>query len=112
MQPTNKQETYLARWQNQRDYYSKKSAFNKRWHQSLQLFIGIIAVIVPVLLSLSTTVPEWIPGVLSLLVAIAAVVENVYHFGDNWRNFRQTLEGLKREKVFFDTGIEPYKSAP
>ncbi len=40
MQPLpSKAEQYLkGRWQQQRDYYSRQSARNKRWYQSLLLF--------------------------------------------------------------------------
>lgn len=109
MDTENAREKYLSeRWQSQRDYYSRQSAHNKRWYQTLQLFIGLGAVIVPVLLGVPE-VPKLVPTVVSTLVAGAAVVENVYHFGDNWRNFRVTLESLKRERVWFDTNTGPYQ---
>ncbi|HYN90229.1 MAG TPA: DUF4231 domain-containing protein [Ardenticatenaceae bacterium] len=104
-----KEEIYLQqRWQSQRDYYSAKSAFYKRWHHGLQLFIALGAIAVPVILNIAQ-VPQLVPTILSALVAGAAALENVYRFGDNWRNFRQTLEGLKREKVMYDAGAGPYR---
>jgi len=105
-----RQEQYLQeRWLSQREWYSKKSTWNKRWHQGLQLFIALGAIAVPVILNIAE-VPKVVPTILSGLVAAAAAVENVYHFGDNWRNFRQTLEALKREKALFDAGGGPYKN--
>lgn len=109
MQPQTNQEKYLnERWQQQRDYYSKQSARNKRWHQSLLVFTAVGAIAVPILLNIPE-VPKWVPTILSGLVAAATAIENVYHFGDNWRNFRQTLEMLKRERALFDAGVGPYK---
>src|SRR5258707_3298949 len=105
---TDKAEAYLnGRWQQQRDYYSKQSARNKRWHQTLLLFSTIGALVVPVLLNIAE-IPKWVPTILSVLVSVALALDNVYHYGDNWRSFRQTLEALKQERIFFRTGIDPY----
>src|SRR5437016_4640651 len=109
MQPlTNKAEQYLnGRWQQQRDYYSKQSARNKRWHQYLLVFSTIAALIVPVLLNI-TEISKVVPTILSVLVSIALALDNVFHFGENWRSFRQTLEALKLERIYFEAGISPY----
>lgn len=103
MESMTKQETYLQqRWQSQRDYYSKQSVRNKRLHQGLQLFIALGAIAAPIILNIPE-VPKLVPAFISSLVAGAVALENVYRFGDNWRNFRQTLEALKRERALFDT---------
>lgn len=109
MQPlTNKAEQYLnGRWQQQRDYYSRQSARNKRWHQYLLAFSTIGALMVPVLLNIDQ-VPKLVPTVLSVLVSVALALDNVFHFGENWRSFRQTLEALKQERVYFEVGIGSY----
>src|SRR6266849_7279602 len=112
MQPlTDKAEQYLnKRWKEQREYYSKKSARNKRWHQFLLVFSTVSALTVPVLLNL-TEVPKLVPTILSVLVSVALALDNVFHFGENWRIFRQTLEALKQERVYFEAGVEPYTDA-
>ncbi len=46
--------------------------------------------------------------IVSVLVAVAAAIENVFHFGDNWRNYRQALEALKREPALFDAKVGAY----
>lgn len=109
MQPlASKADQYLnGRWQQQREYYSKQSARNKRWHQNLLLFSTICALVVPVLLNIAD-VPKVVPTILSVLVSVALALESVYHYGDNWRTFRRALEALKEERVLFDAGIEPY----
>jgi Protein of unknown function (DUF4231) len=105
---TNKAEQYLnERWHPQRDYYSKQSARNKQWHQSILVFSTICALIVPVLLNIAE-VPKVVPTALSILVSVALALENVYHYGDNWRSFRQALEALKAERVLFEASIDPY----
>ena len=105
---TSKVEQYLKeRWQQQRDYYSRQSARNKRWYQNLLLFSTVGALVVPVLLNISG-VPKWVPTLLSVLVSVALALESVYHYGDNWRSFRQALEALKEERVLFEAGVDPY----
>ena len=116
MKNLTKEETYLQeRWQKQRDYYSKQSAENKRRHQGLQLFITLGAIAVPIILNIPAVSPMF-PTILSGLIAAAAALENVFHYGDNWRNYRQTLEALKRERSLFDAGVglygDPKKSFP
>lgn len=103
------QKDYLTgRWQNQRDYYSKQSQRAKRRYQLLQAFIGLGAIAITIVVSFPE-VPRWVVAVCSGLVAGAAILEKVYRFGDNWRSFRQTLEGLKQERVFFEEGAGPYE---
>ncbi len=109
MQPLpSKAEQYLkGRWQQQRDYYSRQSARNKRWYQSLLLFSTVGALVVPVLLNIAD-VPKLAPTILSVLVSVALALESVYHYGNNWRSFRQALETLKEERVLFEAGVDPY----
>jgi hypothetical protein len=102
-----KREIALKRWQSQKDYYSKRVGHYKNWHLWLQLYMGIIAVLVTILLGFSE-VPKFIPSILSGTIAAAAVIENVNRYGENWRNFRTTLEFLKREKSLFDIGADVY----
>jgi hypothetical protein len=106
-----KVERYLqGRWQSQKDYYSQRSKQYKRWHQIFLLISTIGALIVPVLLSFSQ-VPKILPIIISLMVSGALAVDNIFHFGDNWLSFRQTLEALKRERVYFETQVKPYADA-
>jgi len=109
--PESKEEKYLKHWQDQRKYYSDRSKKYKRYHQSLLLFSTIGAIIVPILIA-TPEVSKIFPIILSGLVSIAIAVENVFHFGDNWRSFRQTLEGLRQERVFYDNRIGPYADVP
>jgi hypothetical protein len=110
METETRQQRYMTeRWQSQRDYYSRKAARSKKWHQSLQVFVALSAVAIPVLLVIPE-MPKIIPAIMSGLVAAATALENVYHFGDDWRNFRQTLESLKRERALYDAAAGPYGS--
>jgi len=108
LQQGSKEEQYLnGRWAEQRGYYSKRSQRNKQWHQRLLFLNTIDAVIVPVLLNISQ-VPTLVPTILSVLVSAALALDSTYHFGDDWRIFRQVAEALKQERVYFENGLDPY----
>jgi hypothetical protein len=104
-----KEGKYFEHLTGQKKYYSDRSKKYKRYYQGLMLFSTIGALIVPVLIV--TDIAKIWPTILSALVSIAIAVENLFHFGDNWRNFRQTLEGLRQEQVFYDTHAGPYVDA-
>jgi hypothetical protein len=98
------------RWDSQKKYYSKKAGQNKKRYQLLQLAVALGGASVPVLISLPN-VPNEIPIIISLAVALAAATENVYGYGDDWRAFRQVVEGLKRERALFEAAAGPYRKA-
>jgi len=106
--------SYLEdRWKSQKDYYSKNSGKNKKRYQYLQLWVGVGAVLVPVVLTLSYLEPynTLVAALISASVAVATAAENIFQYGTNWRNFRQASEGLKREKVLYETETGPYRLA-
>src|SRR6266568_1645958 len=89
-----KRDIALKQWQDQKNYYSRKVGSFKNRHLGLQLYIGIIAITVPILLGIPE-ISKYIPTILSGSIAIAAVIDNVNRYGENWRMFRTTLETLK-----------------
>jgi hypothetical protein len=101
------EEKYYTHLKVQKKYYSDRSKRYKRSYQSLLLFGTIGAIIVPILI-VTPDVSKFWPTILSALVSIAIAIENVFHFGDNWRTFRQTLEGLRQEQVLYDNHVGPY----
>lgn len=75
----------------------------QRKYYVLRVTTVVGAVIVPALISLTTLSGEvghaariaaWI---LSLVVAVSTAVEQFFHYGDRWRNYRRTVEYLKSE---------------
>ncbi|HEX2620550.1 MAG TPA: DUF4231 domain-containing protein [Phototrophicaceae bacterium] len=103
------------RWHAQWDWYDKRASNAKNVYQRLQIIIGVGSVTVPVLIGFtpsSTDVREILQVAtvaLSLTVAIAAAIENVKKYGDNWRNFRGAAEELLREKALYDVRSGPYR---
>jgi hypothetical protein len=103
------------RWHSQWDWYDKRASEAKKMYQFLQIVIGVGSVTVPVLIGFRATdeninqVLTVATVLLSLTVAIAAAVENVKKYGDNWRNFRGAAEELLREKSLYDVKSGPYR---
>jgi hypothetical protein len=126
------------RWHDQYTYYTERAKLNRQRHLRLQLFIAVVAVLVPVLLGFNGEVINratgmaqteawysfaintgnirlWIsffnavPAILSGLVAAATALENVQKFGDNWRAFQSAADGLERERALFEANSGPYR---
>jgi hypothetical protein len=126
---------YMAnRWHSQWQYYDKKATEAKNTYFNVQRLVVIGSVIVPVIVSLGSslaTVLEtmnifgWqvpsgagrpiidvITVAVSTTVAVAAAIESLYKFGDDWNSYRSAAEELLAEKSFYDMQSGPYASNP
>jgi hypothetical protein len=117
------QKRYLVeRWLDQVRWLSGKAALAQRRYYALRLTTMIGAVLTPALasgtaldaelwgisLARASKIAIWIVGV---IVAVSAAVEQLFHFGERWRNYRQTAERLKSIGwLFFELG-PPYAQA-
>ncbi len=96
-------ELLRRRWLEQVAWTSDRARTARRWFYVLRLPVVVGGVAVPGLVSvaLSTSnVPgleylRWLTFGVSLLVAIFAALEEVFHFGERWRHYRRTSEVLK-----------------
>ena len=116
---SNEERYYVEhRWHSQWTFFDKKASENKARYQRLQVVIGVGSVAVPVLVGIKGDTTEMqnvlylLTVVISLGVAIAAALENVYKFGDNWRSYRQAAEELKQEKSLYDIRAGRYTNIP
>jgi hypothetical protein len=116
------------RWHSQWQYYDKKATEAKQRYQTIQKIIGVGSVIVPILVGLGSNLAAMIesisvlglqPGqgrpfvdmfsvVISGTVGVAAVIESVHKYGDDWNSFRSAAEELLAEKSFYDMQSGPY----
>jgi len=92
-----------SRWLNQVLWMESRANSNQRYYYCLRLITIIGALLIPALVTLSSTITDYelvlkvITGVISLFVAISAAVEQFFNFGNRWRHYRQTVENLKIE---------------
>lgn len=107
-------ETMKGRWLDQRDYASRESAKNQKRYIRLRLIAIIGGVLIPALVSLNLNEPynlylRVIVWVISLSVAISTAVEEFFHYGERWVNYRRTTELLKMEFWQFIQRSGPYQ---
>jgi hypothetical protein len=106
-----------ARWLDQLTWLEGKASNARDRYYALRLVTIVGAVLVPALvgidaasdrLDLAVRIALW---VVSLVVAISAAVEQFFHYGDRWRNYRQTAERVKSEGWLFLQLSGPYAGA-
>ena len=103
---------YVAERLNQyQDWYDKKSVGAKKQYLRIRVSAVVGALIVPVVANVipDPTVARYVTTLVSLIVSIVVGLDSIYHFGDQWKNYRATEQFLGREKVMFRTGEGPYK---
>ncbi|HGZ69863.1 MAG TPA: DUF4231 domain-containing protein [Nitratifractor sp.] len=105
------EEEYIdSRLNDQIKWYSQKSAINQKYYKRLKLMEITAATLIPFLSGFSTQIPyvQWVIALLGVIIAIAAGVESLYKFQENWITYRATAESLKHEKFLYLTNSEPY----
>ena len=110
-----------SRWLDQLMWLEGKADQNKKQYYRLRLVTIIGGVIVPALVSLNLDgssgqnnlqqILGWIAFILSQAVAISAAVEEFFHYGDRYRNYRNTAETMKIEGWQFFQLSGPYRNA-
>lgn len=95
------------------DWYDKKAVSAKSAYLRIRVTSVIGALIVPILANLNFAGYDQYKTaaitVVSLIVSAAVALDGVYHFGDQWKNYRSTEQFLSRERFLFQTGEGPYK---
>jgi len=102
----NKEQYLKDRVDNQIDWYSKKSATNKRMHLWCKGLVIVFSAIIPLLSGFLETGPKYfnyIIGILGMLVAIFAGISELMKFQEKWAKYRTTAETMKHEKFLFLT---------
>ena len=100
-----------AQW----EWYDQKATFFKKRYLRIQVGVGIMSGIVPVLVAINSPNADIVDLLklgaiaLSLMVTVLTVWENVYKHGDNWRTYRGAAEDLAREKAMYDMKAGHYK---
>lgn len=98
-------EIYIKeRVDNQIDWYSKKSTFNKQWFITFSILTIVCSALVPLVVNYS----QLIASILSVIVIISTSVNVFMKYNEKWINYRQTSEGLKKQKMLFMSNSIPY----
>ena len=102
---------FKNRYQNQIQWYDKRAGTCKKRYQTTQWCVIILSAMVPVLIASVPDSLEWIPLVLSILLAIGTTSLKTFKYQENWINYRTTAETLKKEHIFYLAGIGDYSDS-
>ncbi len=109
-------EEYIQdRFNPMRAWYDKKAARTKNLYLRMRAASVVGGAVVPVLINthISTLADKFIDVIttaLSLLVVIFVSLESVFHFREQWKNYRSTEQLMASEYYKFVSGEGPYKS--
>jgi Protein of unknown function (DUF4231) len=112
-------EQYIAeRLKQYKDWYDKKAVRHKALYLRMKASSVIGGAIVPVLVNIDN--PTWtfqgispiklVVTLISLMVVIFVALESVFHYREQWKNYRSTAEQLERERLMFQTRVGHYGS--
>ena len=99
------------------DWYNKRAIQYKNRHLWMRAFTVIGGGVVPVLINVETgvngltgfSVVKPFVTLVSLLVVVMVSLESVFHYREQWRNYRSTEQALAHEHFQFVTKVGPYK---
>ncbi len=104
-----KREEYLQEIDEHVSDYVKQARVYAWWHNLLQVLVILLSVCVPFLLHISF-ISNWVPTILSLVVAAAAGVDKYFQFGEKSRLYRNVSDLLRQEKRQYLYGAGSYSS--
>jgi uncharacterized protein DUF4231 len=107
------------RWLHQVLYWDKRANESERKYYALRSATAVLSVIIPALVSLNLVneptlaglgVKQWFAILLGMIVASSVALEEIFHFGDIWREKRNAVELLMIEGWrFFQLSGDQYK---
>lgn len=106
-------EEYLKdRYETQINWYETKSAKNKKFYTFFQWGVIVLSAILPVLVVSLTQGLRWVTATIAAILAIGTAVIKTFKFQENWINYRTIAETMKKEKYFYEGGIDAYADNP
>jgi hypothetical protein len=103
-------EYMTSRVDDQIAWYEHKSAWNQRGFKRMRILEIFAAAAIPILSGYSQdrlTIQVTI-AILGGLIAIIAGLMGLFQFQENWTQYRSTCEGLRHEKILYETKTAPY----
>lgn len=111
-------EEYIAeRLEQYQGWYDKKSVMMKQKYLRMKALSVVGGALVPVLINVpwhftlgGVSVVQVIVTAISLAVVISLSLESVYHYREQWKNYRSTEQLLGHEKFYFRTRVGRYQA--
>jgi len=96
------------RYEDQINWYDKKSMWNQKLYRHFQWSVIILAAITPVLVAIAPVATRWPAVIVAALVAIGTSILKTFKYQENWINYRTTCETLRKEIHFYRVGLGDY----
>ncbi|KEF40834.1 MAG: hypothetical protein ER33_14745 [Cyanobium sp. CACIAM 14] len=100
-----------------RQWYDKKSVICKNRYLQMRAFSVVGGGLVPVLINVGSQyrlfgapVVQLVVTVISLMVVICVSLESVFHYREQWKNYRSTEQLLGHEKFLYQSRVGRYRS--
>jgi hypothetical protein len=102
-------EDYIAERVNESiAWYDKQATKHKKLYLRMQAVTVIGGALVPVLVNIDFPYIDYVTTAISLLVVLLVSLESVYHFREQWTNYRSTEQNLRNEYFLFTTNAGSY----
>lgn len=97
------------RYEDQINWYDKKSVWSQKMYKRFQGAVIVLSAITPILVAIGVDEARWPAVVISALVAIGTTSLKTFKYQENWINYRTTCETLRKEIHFYKAGVSDYK---
>src|ERR1017187_859210 len=109
-----------ARVKQYQGWYDRKAVSCKNRYLRMRAFTVVAGGIVPVLVNVETSINNLLHypvmkaaiTVISLMVVVTVSLESVFHYREQWKNYRSTEQLLGHEQYEFLARVGPYKDSP
>lgn len=112
--PLDIQEYIMQRVDKQINWYDDKSKNAQKYYKLYQLIEIGCAALIPILSGYTMKI-WWLSVIVAILGSVIAAIESIvrlYHFHENWLEYRTTCELLRNEKNLYLMSSGPYADAP
>src|SRR3981081_596988 len=103
------QEYVDGRLKQYQGWYDKKAVFCKSRYMAMRGSSVVLGALVPVLVNLQFAFVSYLTTFASLIVVVFVSLESVYHYREQWKNYRSTEQYLGHEAIYYTSRIGPYK---
>jgi hypothetical protein len=108
-------EYYKSRYLAQQEWYSLRARLNRKKYMAYQAILLTMTCATTLLIAMEAILNWTVWKILALLssgtATLAASLLRAFKYEENWINYRQTSEALKKEKYQFETGLDVYGTA-
>lgn len=97
-----------SRYKDQIEWYGNRASKNKKLYVVFQWGVIVFSASLPVLIASVPDKWQWCTVLISIVLAIGTAALKAFKFQENWINYRTVSETLKKEKYYYDAGLNDY----